>query len=106
MALRSPPVWLRLSLPLRLSNHIQLKITFSYRFLHLTDPLFPTFNPGKNDSLYMGKVSGSPICEQKRYLPFPYRDILDVINGSGISDEHVFTLAFEMKLPFSLFHRF
>ena len=53
----------------------------------------------------MGKVNASCIWEQKQYLPFPYRDILDVINGSGISDEYVFTLAFEMKLPFSLFHR-
>ena len=51
----------------------------------------------------MGKVNASRIWEQKQYLPFPYRDILDVINGSGISDEYVFTLAFEISCPFHCF---
>ena len=55
----------------------------------------------RNDNMGMQKVNGSQIYEQKQYLIFPLRDILDVINGSSINDKSSFNLRW--SCPFHCF---
>ena len=61
--------------------------------------------PGKNDH-YTKKVNGGKIHVQKRYLLWPLRDILDMLNGSNISVSDSFKDVFEKELSFTLFYKF
>ena len=61
--------------------------------------------PGKNDH-YTKKVNGGKIHVQKRYLLWPLRDILDMLNGSNISVSDSFKDMFEKELSFTLFYKF
>ena len=63
-------------------------------------------NPGKNDNVYIGKTSGSRVYEQKRYLLWPIRDILEILNGNNLSEESTFVSIFDTELSFLLFYRF
>ena len=63
-------------------------------------------NPGKNDNVYIGKTNGSRVFEQKRYLLWPIRDILEILNGNSLSEESTFVSTFDTELSFSLFYRF
>ena len=63
-------------------------------------------NPGKNDNVYIGKTNGSRVYEQKRYLLWPIRDILEILNGNSLSEESTFVSTFDTELSFSLFYRF
>ena len=63
-------------------------------------------NPRKNDNVYIGKTNGSRVYEQKRYLLWPIRDILEILNGNSLSEESTFVSTFDTELSFSLFYRF
>ena len=63
-------------------------------------------NPGKNDNVYIGKTNGSHVHEQKRYLLWPIRDILEILNENSLSQESTFASTFDTELSFSLFYRF
>ena len=63
-------------------------------------------NPGKNDNVCIGKTNGSRVYEQKRYLLWPIRDILEILNGNSLSEESTFVSTFDTELSFSLFYRF
>ena len=56
--------------------------------------------PGKNDH-YTKKVNGEKTHGQKRYLLWPLRDILDMLNGSDISVGDSFK-----DISFTLFYKF
>ena len=61
-------------------------------------------NPDKKDNVYIGKVDGKRRYEQKRYLLWPMRDILNIFNMSDA--EESYAQAFDDKLPFMMLHRF
>ena len=63
-------------------------------------------NPGKNDNVYIGKTNGSRVYEQKRYLLWSIRDILEILKGNSLSEESTFVSTFDTELSFSLFYRF
>ena len=44
------------------------------------------------------------VDKQKRYLLWPMRDILNILNMSGAEESYV--QVFEDKLSFTMFHRF
>ena len=60
---------------------------------------------GKNDN-YTKKVNGEKIHVQKRYVLWPLRDILDMLNGSDISVGDFFKDMFEKELLFTVFYKF
>ena len=62
-------------------------------------------NPGKNDH-FTKKVNGEKIHVQKRYLLWPLRDVLEILNGSEMSSGEGFEANFEKKLSFTLFYKF
>ena len=63
-------------------------------------------NPGKNDNVYIGKTNHSRVYEQNRYLLWPIRDILEILNRNSLSEESTFVSTFDTELSFSLFYRF
>ena len=60
-------------------------------------------NPGKKDNIYIGKVDGERRYEQKWYLLWPMRDILNILNM--FDAEESYAQAFDDKLPFRMLHR-
>ena len=61
-------------------------------------------NPGKKDNVYVGKVDGERRYEPKRYLLWPMRDILNILNMSDAEESYV--QAFDDKLSIRMLHRF
>ena len=57
-------------------------------------------NPGRKDHIYMGKIDGEKVYEQKRYLLWSLRDAWEAINGIGFKEK------FDEPLSFSQFYRF
>jgi len=62
-------------------------------------------NPGKGDH-FTKKVNGEKIHVQKRYLLWPLRDVLEMLNGSELASGEGFKDRFVKKLSFSLFYKF
>ena len=60
-------------------------------------------NPGKKDNVYVGKSNGQRQYEQKRYLLWPIRDLLNILNTPE-NDSYVDSYGEE--LPFSVLYRF
>ena len=60
-------------------------------------------SPGKKDHVYVGKSNGERKYEQKRYLLWPLRDLLNILNTPE-NDSYVDTYGEE--LPFSVLYRF
>ena len=60
-------------------------------------------NPGKKIDVYVGKSNGERKCERKRYLLWPYRDLLNILNTPE-NDSYVDTYGEE--LLFSVLYRF
>ena len=60
-------------------------------------------NPVKNDNVYIGKVDGERRYEQKRYLLWPMRDMLNILNMCDA--EESYAQAFDDK-SFRMLHRF
>ena len=60
-------------------------------------------NPGKKVHVYVGKSNGERKCERKRYLLWPYRDLLNILNTPE-NDSYVDTYGEE--LLFSALYRF
>ena len=60
-------------------------------------------NPGKKDHVYIGKSNGERKYEQKRYLLWPLRDLLNILNTPE-NDSYIDTYGEE--LPFSVLCRF
>ena len=52
----------------------------------LDRPYLSMINPGKKDNVYIGKVDGERRYEQKRYLLWPMRDILKMLNMSNAEE--------------------
>ena len=52
----------------------------------LDHPYLSMINPGKKDNVYIGKVDGERRYEQKRYLLWPMRDILKILNMSNAEE--------------------
>ena len=59
-------------------------------------------NPGKKIDAYVGKSNGERKCERKRYLLWPYRDLLNILNTPE-NDSYVDTYGEE--LLFSVLYR-
>ena len=71
--------------------------------LDIGSPLPFDDEPGKNDNVYVGKVDGERRYEQKRYLLWPMRDILNILNISDAEESYL--QAFDDKLSFRILHR-
>jgi len=78
---------------------------FSFQESALDRPEISYMNPGKNDH-FTKKVNGKKVHIQKRYLLWPLRDILEILNGSDIDSGNGFEDEFDKKLSFSLFYKF
>ena len=70
----------------------------------LDRPYLSMINPGKKDNVYIGKVDGERRYEQKRYLLWPMRDILKILNMSNAEESQAQT--FDHKLSFRMLHPF
>ena len=70
----------------------------------LDHPDLSMINPGKKDNVYVGKVDGERRYEPKRYLLWPIRDILNILNMSDAEESYV--QAFDDKLSIRMLHRF
>ena len=68
-------------------------------------PEISYMKPGKNDH-YTKKVNGEKTHGQTRYLLWPLRDILDMLNGSDISVSDSLKDIFEKELSFAHFYKF
>ena len=68
-------------------------------------PEISYMKPGKKDH-YTEKVNGEKSHGQKRYLLWPLRDILDMLNESDISVGDSLKDMFEKELSFTLFYKF
>ena len=68
-------------------------------------PEISYMKPGKKDH-YTKKVNGEKSHGQKRYLLWPLRDILDMLNESDISVGDSLKDMFEKELSFTLFYKF
>ena len=60
-------------------------------------------NTGKKNHVYLGKSNRERKCEQKWYLLWPLRDLLNILNTPE-NDSYVDTYGEE--LPFSVLYRF
>ena len=69
----------------------------------LDRPVISYINPGKNDNVYLGKINGKKKYEQKRYFLLLLKDIIDVLNGSELSDNKYFPQKFNRKFVFMNF---
>ena len=74
----------------------------------LDDPSISHTNPGRNDSIYLGKVNGVKHFEQKRFLLWPLRDLVDILNGNNevAGGEETFQVKFGRKIRFTEFYKF
>ena len=74
----------------------------------LDDPSVSHTNPGRNDSIYLGKVNGVKHFEQKRFLLWPLRDLVDILNGNNeaAGGEETFPQKFGRNLRFTEFYKF
>ena len=74
----------------------------------LDDPSVSITNPGRNDSIYLGKVNGVKHFEQKRFLLWPLRDLVDILNGNNeaAGGEETFPQKFGRNLRFTEFYKF
>ena len=64
-------------------------------------------NPGRQGNVYIGKKDGECLCEQKLYLLWNLRDILDIANGTGkVKISNSFYQTFEKLLTFSQLYDF
>ena len=73
----------------------------------LDRPDISMMNPGKKDHVYVGKHNGVKKYEQKRYLLWPLRDLLEILHGNDNEDtDTTYSDLFDEKLSFSLFYRF
>ena len=70
----------------------------------LDHPDLSMMNAGKKDNVYVGKVDGERRYKPKRYLLWPMRDILNILNMSDADESYVH--AFDDKLSIRMFHRF
>ena len=60
-------------------------------------------NPGKKDHVYVGRSNEERKYEQKRYLLWPLRDFLNILNTPK-NDSYV--TSYGEELPFSVLYRF
>ena len=44
-------------------------------------------NPGRKDSVYIGKINGESLYMQKKYLLWPLREIVSIVNSQETVDE-------------------
>ena len=57
-------------------------------------------NPDKKDNVYVRKADGERRYEQKQYLLWPMRDIINILNMSDAEESYV--QAFNDKLSFRM----
>ena len=69
----------------------------------LDHPDLSMINPGKKHNVCIGKVDGERRYEQKWYLLWPMKDILNILNMSNA--EESYAQAFDDKLSFRMLHR-
>ena len=60
-------------------------------------------NPGKKDHVYLDRSNGERKYEQKRYLLWPLRDLLNILNTPK-NDSYVDS--YREELTFSVLYRF
>ena len=77
---------------------------------HLDDSSVSFINPGRKDSVYIGKVNGVKHFEQKRFLLWPLRDLVDILNGNSETEaaafgEETFSQKFLISRPCFLIPR-
>ena len=60
-------------------------------------------NPGKKDNVYVGKSNGQRQYKQKRYLLWPIRDLLNILNTP---ENNSYVNSYGEELPFSVLYRF
>ena len=90
-----------------MSDFLIFKLIFYFFQISALDrPCICYMNPGKNDNVQIGKTNGSRVYEQKRYLLWPSRDILEILNRKSLCEESTLVSTFDTELSFSLFYRF
>ena len=65
-------------------------------------------NPGRKDSVYVGKINGERKYLSRQYLLWTLRDLLDIVNGSSesLQNSQSFVSTFSEKLTFSQLYDF
>ena len=82
------------------------QIAWIEEFLNRSDVTY--MNPGRKDNVYIGKVNGERKYEQKRYLLWTIRDLLEIINGGNgeaINGE-IFREVFDCSLTFTQLYNY
>ena len=75
--------------------------------LALDHPEISTITPGRKDNVYVGKSDGKRQYMQNRYLLWPLKDTLDIVNGCNISNDiTAYKDKFGSNLSFAIFYRF